>query len=67
MTSHYIDNESDKLNQNNLFYNFPSNLFEQYWQITKHSDAAVIISEWEIKLMCTLALYLDTLKLEAWK
>ncbi len=63
---HYINNSADKLSQN-LILKFLSNLFEQYWQITKHTDVAAITSKWEMQLKCTLALYLDTLKLKTWK
>ncbi len=43
--SHYIDNLINKLGQNNLIQNFLSKLFEWYWEITKHTDAAAITSK----------------------
>ncbi len=60
-TSHYIDNSVDKLSQNNVIQNFLSNLFEQYWQNTKHTDVAAITSTREIKFKGT-SLKLDTLR-----
>ncbi len=54
-TSHYVDNSADRLSQNNLIQNFLSNLFEQDWQITKHTDSAAITSKWKIKFRWTLA------------
>ncbi len=46
----------------NLIQNFLSNLFEWYWQITKHSKAAVITSLRKTEFKCTLALKMDTQK-----
>ncbi len=53
-TSHYIENSADKLSQHNLIQNFLSSLFQQYWQITKHTDLAAKHQNWSWK--CTLAL-----------
>ncbi len=45
ITSHFIDNLTDKLSQNNFIQNFLSILFEWYWKITKHTDVAAITSK----------------------
>ncbi len=55
-TSHNTGNSADKLSQHNYIQNFLSNLFDQYWQIAKHTDVATITLKREMKFMCTLAL-----------
>ncbi len=45
ITSHYVDNLTDKLSQNDLTENLFFNLFEWHWKTSKHTDVAAITSK----------------------